>query len=64
MKRKEEKELGPIIGMAPITRRPLSKAHLFKVPPPPNSTKPGTKPLTHGPMGDMLDSNYSRGLDF
>jgi hypothetical protein len=39
----------------PMTWRPPTRFHLFKFPLP-NSTKLGTKPLTHGPLGEHCRS--------
>jgi hypothetical protein len=46
-------------GHTPMTLRFPTGPHFLKVLPSSNSAKPGTKPLTQGPVGNILDPNSS-----
>jgi hypothetical protein len=52
-KRKRKRAEGPMVLFKGTTRH-----HPFMFPPPPDCTL-GAKPLIHGPLESILDSNYS-----
>jgi hypothetical protein len=52
---KKKSDQGPLISPNDIK---ISTPYLLKVPPSPNSAIWGTKPLTHGPLGDIQDLKY------
>jgi hypothetical protein len=68
---KKKKKIGsPTIsfkGIPSMTRRPPTRAHFLKVPPSPNSTILGTKPLTHLKLWEhsrsKLQQHYSYTID-
>lgn len=54
-KEKEEEATIPFKWGPSMTWRPPRRTHLIKFPAHPSGASVGTKPLTHGPFGDILD---------
>jgi hypothetical protein len=63
--KRDRKRLGShssLWGYAPVTPRPPARPHNLKALPPPSSIIWGDKSLTHEPLTDSSDPNYSKNL--
>jgi hypothetical protein len=61
-RRDQEFTVVPFKGMPPATYGPPTRPHFPKVPPPPNITTLGTKPLTHGSLRAIQHPSFGRYL--